>query len=49
MAEYKEYGYGDENENYAHHYIIPNLLELLEPRKKDYILDLGCGNGSLAK
>lgn len=49
MSEYTEYGYHDEDANYAHHYIIPNLLELIENKEKAYILDIGCGNGSLAR
>lgn len=49
MSEYVEYQYNDANENYAHHYIIPNLLNLLKGKNKSNILDLGCGNGSLAK
>jgi 2-polyprenyl-3-methyl-5-hydroxy-6-metoxy-1,4-benzoquinol methylase len=49
MSEYKEYGYGDENDNHAHKYIYPKLSELIYQNKEDYILDLGCGNGSLAK
>ena len=49
MSEYAEYGYNNEDANYAHHYIIPNLLKILEHKKEAYILDIGCGNGSLAR
>lgn len=49
MSEYKEYGYGDAEPNHAHHYIIPNLFKLIEDKKPSFILDIGCGNGSLAR
>ena len=48
MSEYQEYGYDNENPNYAHHYIIPQLLKLINENKESNILDIGCGNGSLA-
>ena len=49
MSEYSEYLYHDDKENYAHHYIIPKLLELIKNKEKLNILDIGCGNGSLAR
>jgi len=49
MSEYKEYGYVDENDNHAHRYIFPKLLELINDKRNEFILDLGCGNGSLAR
>lgn len=49
MSAYIEYQYDNDCENYAHHYILPDLLKLLEGQIKSNILDLGCGNGSLAR
>lgn len=48
MSEYKEYGYNNNHSNYAHHYIFPKLFDLVKNNKTSNILDIGCGNGSLA-
>ena len=47
MDQYKEYGYTTLTPNYAHQYLVPVLLKLLDPDKNRCILDVGCGNGSL--
>jgi len=49
MSEYSENGYYDEHETYAHHYLMPKLLTLIKNQEQELILDLGCGNGSLAR
>ncbi len=49
MQHYKEYGYTTLTPNHAHKYILPVLLKLLDPARNRCILDVGCGNGSLAR
>ena len=49
MSEYSEYGYYDELETYAHHYLMPKLLKFIRNTQQELILDIGCGNGSLAR
>lgn len=49
MSEYKDYGYNDSKHTHAHAYILNKLVNLLDKRQNQTILDLGCGNGSLAK
>lgn len=49
MSEYLDSGHDNENECHAHKYLSRPLLNLLEKTTVPVILDLGCGNGSLAK
>jgi 2-polyprenyl-3-methyl-5-hydroxy-6-metoxy-1,4-benzoquinol methylase len=46
---YKEYGYSDKGSSCAHSYLLEDLLCLLDRNKNKIILDIGCGNGYLAK
>ena len=46
---YKEYGYSDKGSSCAHSYLLKDLLSLLDRNKNKIILDIGCGNGYLAK
>ena len=47
-ASYKEYGYQSSGLGSAHGYLLPGLLAMLgQPRGP--VLDLGCGNGSVAR
>ena len=48
MSEYKDYGYNDSKHTHAHAYILDKLVNMLDKRNNQTILDLGCGNGSLA-
>lgn len=48
MSEYKDYGYTHAEPDHVHGYIQDNLLSFLNRDKNKNILDLGCGNGSLA-
>ncbi|MEZ4940509.1 MAG: methyltransferase domain-containing protein [Saprospiraceae bacterium] len=48
MQSYREYGYKTATPNHAHRYILPVLIRMLGPEKNRCILDIGCGNGSLA-
>ena len=48
MSEYKDYGYHDAGHTHTHSYIFSKLLDMLDGGKNQKILDLGCGNGSLA-
>lgn len=45
--EYKDYGYIDPEQTYAHNYIAKPILTMLKSKTQCKILDLGCGNGSL--
>lgn len=47
MADYKDYGYNDDEATHAHQYIAEPIIKLLQ--KNAIILDLGCGNGALVK
>lgn len=47
MTSYKDYGWG-EGETNAHGYLYPTLRAMLEQGRDKRILDLGCGNGSMA-
>lgn len=47
MSQYQDYGYQDSHAAHAQAYIAQPLLKLLNPQKKQVILDLGCGNGAL--
>lgn len=48
MTEYFEYGYYNTEPTWSHHYTFDKILKLLDKNKNKFILDLGCGNGSLA-
>lgn len=48
MSNYKEYGYNYSNHTWSHHYTFDIILSFLDKNKNTAILDLGCGNGSLA-
>lgn len=48
MPQYREYGYTSLTPNHAHRYILPVLTRMLHPAQNSCILDIGCGNGSLA-
>ena len=48
MSEYKDYGYNNAAQTHAHAYIQDKILSLLDHSSNKSILDLGCGNGSLA-
>lgn len=45
---YSEYRYATGEPGWAHRYLMPHLLHLLEGTKGP-VLDLGCGNGSVAR
>jgi len=50
MEEPIGFNYRDEKPGGAQRYIIPALLKLLkEYRIQERILDIGCGNGSMAR
>jgi 2-polyprenyl-3-methyl-5-hydroxy-6-metoxy-1,4-benzoquinol methylase len=48
MSNYKDYGYQTEDNACAHSYLIGTLLPLLDKSRNKTILDVGCGNGSMA-
>lgn len=48
MSNYKDYGYRTEENACAHSYLIGTLLPLLDKSRNKTILDVGCGNGSMA-
>ncbi|MFD2161040.1 class I SAM-dependent methyltransferase [Paradesertivirga mongoliensis] len=48
MSEYKDYGYNNTEATHAHAYIFDKTVAMLDKDKNKFILDLGCGNGSLA-
>ncbi len=46
---YREFGYQDERPLCTHAYLLPAVLELLSPITPGLrVLDVGCGNGSMA-
>ena len=49
MSEYLDYGFENDRLTHAYSYLMHPLLNLLEDNHDRVILDLGCGNGSLAK
>lgn len=48
MADYKDYGFTTSDPSHVFQYLQEPLLALLDKRKNQCILDLGCGNGYLA-
>lgn len=46
---YKEYGYYNDADTFVMSYITEPLLQCLGNRKDRVILDMGCGNGALAR
>ena len=49
MAQYKEYGYNNDQFSTSHIYILPILIQQLQNGNAKTILDVGCGNGSLTR
>jgi len=47
MSNYRDYGWED-GATSAHKYLYKTLLSLLKDDKKKVILDIGCGNGTIA-
>ena len=47
MAEYKDYGYFNDQPGHTFFYLQQPLLSLLDKKQNKCILDLGCGNGHL--
>ncbi len=48
MAEYFEYGFRNEEPSHTHNYLLPEIIKILANYKSNKILDVGCGNGSMA-
>lgn len=46
MSEYKDYGYNTQSPEHTHNYIWNPIISMLQ--SKNFILDLGCGNGAFA-
>ena len=49
MSQYKEFGYEDDQLLRAHAYILPGLNQKIKNANAVTILDIGCGNGSVAR
>ncbi len=49
MSEYKDYGYDNAKPSQTHFYLSEPILNYLADKKDRYILDIGCGNGALAR
>ena len=47
MSEYKDYGW-EENESYSVKVLFNDLKKLISANLDENILDVGCGNGSIA-
>src|ERR1700755_1579076 len=47
MAEYKDYGYTNNEPSHTFFYLQDALFSMLDKNMKRCILDLGCGNGHL--
>ncbi|MCX8104703.1 MAG: methyltransferase domain-containing protein [Ignavibacterium album] len=48
MVEYFDYGYSNTDPTWSHHYTYNKILKVIDFNKNKCILDIGCGNGSLA-
>lgn len=48
MSQYNDYGFETSLPEYSHTYLLPSIKKLLNKEKNKCILDLGCGNGSMA-
>lgn len=46
---YQEYTYQNPKPAHSHAYIYPHLIKLLRQQNSKTILDVGCGNGGMAK
>jgi 2-polyprenyl-3-methyl-5-hydroxy-6-metoxy-1,4-benzoquinol methylase len=49
MSEYKDYKWFKDTEMCVHKYLYPDLLKMLNKSKNKCILDIGCGNGYIAR
>lgn len=49
MSQYKDYGYDHDQLSGEHAYILPVLSQMINHAKAVTILDIGCGNGSVAR
>jgi 2-polyprenyl-6-hydroxyphenyl methylase/3-demethylubiquinone-9 3-methyltransferase len=47
-TQYREYGYRDADEGWAHAYLMPKVEELVEAIRPRRLLEIGCGNGETA-
>jgi len=47
MADYQDYGFHSDGPTHNFSYQLDDLIALMDKRKNQYILDLGCGNGYL--
>jgi len=47
--QYKEYGYLGSGASCAHPYLVADLFNLLNKQRNKTILDIGCGNGFVAR
>ncbi len=48
MSEYFEYGFKDAQPSHTFNYILPAIIKILAHYRSNKILDVGCGNGSMA-
>lgn len=47
MTDYKDYSYSSADYSHISNYILDPLLTILKEKKREKILDIGCGNGWL--
>lgn len=47
-TDYSEYSYRDNKLNFSHEYLLPTVQAVLKKSKPKQVIDLGCGNGSVA-